>query len=783
MNSNHEILISIIVISYNSGKYILDLLDSIKEQSYKNIELIISDDCSGDNSIRIAKEWISKNRARFINVKIVESPVNTGVSANCNRGCEVASGKYIKTIAADDLLAKNYVSKMVEGLETENADIAFCYEYVFYDKEKNKIKTEYDKKLEIRPKAIGFFKCSPESMYKRLLQANILPAPTAMIKKTVLNELGGFDEDYAFIEDYPLWLKAIKSGKKLIFVENYGVYYRKTENSASWRESKELNCAQIKFQNDISNFVKNVRNPELKRLGIDVNTNMGKPLELRPWDRKIRNLKEAAYNSGYPRMIRIAIIFLSPRLTKITFCKKFSIIKNIAIRLKRKLNIYPKIIEKIQIYTQKTPTNIIKRNINYKLRRWDFDNVVPFGNEEYDKGLGKELYQYSRKCEKKYQNRKNNDRITICFAVHLFTAFSSIESIFLCAEKHKDINAILLVIPWRQPGMDKSWNYDKEFIKYLKNKGYKYQLGYNNKKWIHILEFNPDVVFYQTPYDKQRNPVHNLLKVKYKPKLMYTPYGPWVMDKSVKTYIDAGINKEFFNECWKAFFDKLTYEMMEYAAPEYVQKCIITGTPKVDYIWKGTGISDKYCWKESTGKKVIWLPRWGVEEDRTSFLDYYKYFLNIIDNEKINFVMRPHPLLWKDLKKSQVMSEEEIKYVFNKFNNKENSFIDNGCYDYREGLLSCDFIIADFTSVIYEYLPTMKPIIYTPKDNTLINRKIMDVCYIVRDNDEMKAVIENLLQGKDPMKEKRKLLVDELNYFPDEKCNGESILECIINSI
>lgn len=66
-----DILVSVVVITYNSEKYILETLESIKTQSYKNLELIISDDCSKDDTVMICRDWLDKEGERFIRTKLI----------------------------------------------------------------------------------------------------------------------------------------------------------------------------------------------------------------------------------------------------------------------------------------------------------------------------------------------------------------------------------------------------------------------------------------------------------------------------------------------------------------------------------------------------------------------------------------------------------------------------------------------------------------------------------------------------------------------------------------
>ena len=107
-------LVSIIVITYNSSKYVLETLESAKAQTYQNIELIVSDDCSTDNTVEICREWIEKNKKRFLRTELITSEKNTGIPANCNRGVKAAQGEWVKLIAGDDILCNNCIEANIE---------------------------------------------------------------------------------------------------------------------------------------------------------------------------------------------------------------------------------------------------------------------------------------------------------------------------------------------------------------------------------------------------------------------------------------------------------------------------------------------------------------------------------------------------------------------------------------------------------------------------------------------------------------------------------------------
>lgn len=90
-------LFSIAIVSYNQRDLIEDCIDSILEQTYENIELIVCDDCSYDFNIEEVKAYIEKNKKQNIsNVIVYKQKKNVGTSANCQKAMELANGDYFK---------------------------------------------------------------------------------------------------------------------------------------------------------------------------------------------------------------------------------------------------------------------------------------------------------------------------------------------------------------------------------------------------------------------------------------------------------------------------------------------------------------------------------------------------------------------------------------------------------------------------------------------------------------------------------------------------------------
>lgn len=140
------IKISIVVPVYNTEKYLKRCLESISKQSLKEIEIIIVNDGSPDNSHSIIKEYEEKDsRIKVINKK------NGGISSARNEGIKLASGKYIIHIDSDDFIEQNYFKDMYEKAEKDNLDIVVSD--IYWDYENGNIK--YQKDLDINENIIS----------------------------------------------------------------------------------------------------------------------------------------------------------------------------------------------------------------------------------------------------------------------------------------------------------------------------------------------------------------------------------------------------------------------------------------------------------------------------------------------------------------------------------------------------------------------------------------------------------------------------------------------------
>lgn len=104
-------LVSVIMPSYNGGKYIKEAIESVLAQTYENFELLIIEDCSTDNSVKYIKEYQDSR------IRLIINETNRGVAYSTNRGIELAKGKYIALLDDDDIATQDRLKLQVEYLE------------------------------------------------------------------------------------------------------------------------------------------------------------------------------------------------------------------------------------------------------------------------------------------------------------------------------------------------------------------------------------------------------------------------------------------------------------------------------------------------------------------------------------------------------------------------------------------------------------------------------------------------------------------------------------------
>jgi glycosyltransferase involved in cell wall biosynthesis len=247
-NRSGKPLVSVVVLTYNSEAFVLDTLNSIKCQSYQKLELIISDDASTDNTVALCEEWLLDNSHRFISATLLNSKTNTGIAPNCNRGWRAARGEWIKFIAGDDALEIDALANFMDYLKSnEKAEVIFSRMNVFKETFCS------SNAITVKSSSNRWFNdtsSTAEDQFRILLRYNCVNAPTVILKKAVLVSLNGFDEEFPFLEDWPMWLKIAKAGKKMHYLDSFTVKYRQHGKSVQQLINRKVYLSRTEAEID-----------------------------------------------------------------------------------------------------------------------------------------------------------------------------------------------------------------------------------------------------------------------------------------------------------------------------------------------------------------------------------------------------------------------------------------------------------------------------------------------------------------------------------------------------
>ena len=223
-----QILCSVLVASYNHENYIEDTLESLYYQTYKNIELLVCDDCSIDNSWEKIQEYLTDKKDRFTDVKLIWHEQNKGLVEGLLEMLDLSSGDIIKVMAGDDIFGETYFEDVVQAyLEHPEDTVFLTNSYIIGEDDHfyNLRKEQY----EIFYKEVPDFE--QETLFRRMYQGNLIFGTGMAAPREVHLKYGTFSRNN-IVEDWELWLKWSSTGKvRFQYIDKPDVYYRKSAGS------------------------------------------------------------------------------------------------------------------------------------------------------------------------------------------------------------------------------------------------------------------------------------------------------------------------------------------------------------------------------------------------------------------------------------------------------------------------------------------------------------------------------------------------------------------------
>ena len=206
---------------YNHERYVEECLESIRNQTYENVQLIVVDDCSTDRSVKVIRSWLARTGTPCT---LITHRVNRGICRSRNDAHRRARGRYVSMIATDDTWVPDKLAIQVPMMESLPADVAVLYGDA----------TTMDENSATRPEMVidlyGYLDSFPDGwVFDDLLRGNFVTSLTALVRRRCIDAVGGYDEALIY-EDWDLWL-SLSRRYRFVFTPQVFGRYRILENS------------------------------------------------------------------------------------------------------------------------------------------------------------------------------------------------------------------------------------------------------------------------------------------------------------------------------------------------------------------------------------------------------------------------------------------------------------------------------------------------------------------------------------------------------------------------
>jgi glycosyltransferase involved in cell wall biosynthesis len=241
-------LVSVICLNYNHSDFVIECLNSIKNQTYSSIEIIIVDDFSTDNSVEVVNNWLKTNQV----IAFLQNEENIGNTKSFNKALKLAKGDYIIDLAADDVLNSNCIALQIDKFQKSSyKNLGIVYGNAeLIDEKGNHISYYFDVDTNLKLKEAR----ESGNEYLRIISGgkDAMCTVSSMIKKELYDKLNGYDETLAY-EDLDFWVRASREYnfdfidnpiiKKRVLCNSLGSdFYRKKSP-----KSKKINSSTYKI--------------------------------------------------------------------------------------------------------------------------------------------------------------------------------------------------------------------------------------------------------------------------------------------------------------------------------------------------------------------------------------------------------------------------------------------------------------------------------------------------------------------------------------------------------
>ncbi len=352
------------------------------------------------------------------------------------------------------------------------------------------------------------------------------------------------------------------------------------------------------------------------------------------------------------------------------------------------------------------------------------------------------------------QNKEKTKKAKVGFIVQMPEIWDKEAPVFEEMLSDERCDAFLIVVPPYNLVRSQIDNYGME-LAFFKQRYSESRIiqAYQDENWIELQHCGFDYIFFQRCYEHYLPKIYHASSVIKYAKTCYIPYCFHALDDDASYYRNA-----FFANLYLFFC--CSEQQQKKQKPSKFKKCVFLGFPAL------TGIERSY--HSDRTQTVLWTPRWTNDDAKeaggSNFIKYMDSMMNLKDgNDNIQLVFRPHPLAFSNAIKTGIMSEEQVDEYKQKALDKGIVF-DTNAYA-EDTFKETDILVTDFSSIVIMYMLSGKPFIYCSSTDVRFSetyKRVIECAYVAKDFSEIEMHIKHLINGVDPLKEKRLELAKSL---------------------
>ena len=381
--------------------------------------------------------------------------------------------------------------------------------------------------------------------------------------------------------------------------------------------------------------------------------------------------------------------------------------------------------------------------------------------------------------------KRGDGPIRVGFLCQYIPSWTKLQPIYEMMRSDDRFEPLLICVPsCIQDGVLLETDGKNDTLEYFQQHGYPEAINalQDNLSWLDLKDMNLSYVFYPRPYDTYMPTCYQSRNVYRHSKICLILYGMNVTQEVVRITLN------------RSFFRHVYYYFAELPSPRRynsktgwllhglgLQKSLYLGIPGVETIRAAQHLACPAWDFSKTGFRVMWTPRWttDLKLGGSNFFTYYQFLLNMAENcPEYSFLFRPHPLTISHFLETGELTQEQADRFLQRCEELQNVSIDTE-KEYAATFWGTDVLITDISGIIPEYFVSGKPMIFCASNMHLTleetTAKMVDASYVVYNEEELKACLENLKNGIDPQAEKRQKILDA--YFGEENsCPSKRIV-------